>query len=153
MVDGCAERDEGGAEGGGAQGQPAGAVHALVSVDGCFYGQDDGAWCLPLVRRGLGYMALGGSMLVFRIQRELEMCHTGEITWIPRCDWLLVSGTEIALLVVLLPLLVISHSSKWLLLPAAGCASASLLNTRCYECYASSDLLRPIDILMALMPN
>ena len=71
--------------------------------------------------------ALGGAMLVFRIQREIEMRKAGEITWIPQCDLLLISATEIALLFVLLPSLVISHSSRWMVLPAAACVTATIL--------------------------
>jgi hypothetical protein len=71
--------------------------------------------------------ALGGAMLVFRIQREIEMHKAGEITWIPKCDLLLIAATEISLLLVLLPSLVISHSSRWMVLPAAACASTVIL--------------------------
>ena len=71
--------------------------------------------------------AFGIAMLVFRIQRELEMHKAREINWIPNCDWLLVSATEISLLLVLLPLLVVPRTSRWIALPTAACASASVL--------------------------
>lgn len=71
--------------------------------------------------------AFGAAMLVFRIQRELEMNRAGEINWIPLCDWLLIGATEISLLLVLVALTMLSGTSRLANLPVAACACASVL--------------------------
>lgn len=47
----------------------------------------------------------GVAMLVFRVQRHLEMQHGEEQgAWIAVADWLLVGATSISLLLVIFPL-------------------------------------------------
>jgi len=47
----------------------------------------------------------GSTLLVFRIQRELQMQSQSELIWIPWADWLLFAAVFLSLLVALLPLL------------------------------------------------
>jgi hypothetical protein len=67
--------------------------------------------------------AFGTSMLVFRIQRELEMRQKGEQNWIAWADWLLVSAVFVSLLLVIVPLLTIRQTR----LPAAGAVAAAIM--------------------------
>jgi hypothetical protein len=70
----------------------------------------------------------GGAMLLFRLQRELEMQRETEVQWIPWADRLLILATLIALLLVLLPLVATTNRPGLLAhLPAAGCAAALIL--------------------------
>jgi hypothetical protein len=69
----------------------------------------------------------GGAMLVFRIQRELQMHDVDEITWIPWSDRLLVLAIEVSLLFVLVPLLIVPRTSRWTLLAPAACSAACVL--------------------------
>jgi len=43
------------------------------------------------------------AVLVFRLQREIQMRDRGEITWIARADWLLIVSALASLLLVILP--------------------------------------------------
>jgi len=71
-------------------------------------------------------VGFGATILVFRIQRELEMQEREEVIWIARADWLVIIATTIAGFAgLILPL-----SIPWLQctqLPAAACASAVAL--------------------------
>jgi len=69
--------------------------------------------------------AFGSVMLIFRIQREIDMHAAGEVNWIPRSDWLLVAATLTALLIVLLPEVLFADSRLFgRRIPTAGCAAA-----------------------------
>jgi hypothetical protein len=72
--------------------------------------------------------AFGGSMLFFRIEREIKMHGDGQINWIPWADRLLILATFISLAFVLLPL-VAAHPLSWTYrrVPAAACAAAITL--------------------------
>jgi hypothetical protein len=48
----------------------------------------------------------GVAILVFRVQREIEMARSGERTWIAVADYLIIAATLTVLLLVLLPLLI-----------------------------------------------
>jgi len=69
----------------------------------------------------------GVAVLVFRIQRELQMQEAGELNWIPWSDWLSVAATLVSLLLVLLPLLAVNRTSKLAPLPPAASAAACIL--------------------------
>ncbi len=70
----------------------------------------------------------GGTMLVFRIQRELQMLKQGEKIWIAFAEWLLISATLISLLLVIVPIVSFpSLSGIFARLPAAGCSAAAIL--------------------------
>jgi uncharacterized membrane protein YhaH (DUF805 family) len=72
--------------------------------------------------------AFGGALLVFRIQREIQMHDQMEIQWIPWADRLLVGATLTALLLVLLPLTALTNRPGRLAdLPSAACAAAVLM--------------------------
>lgn len=72
--------------------------------------------------------AFAVAMLVFRIQRELQMARELEINWLPWADWLLLGAALLSLLFVILPL-VASHPTSWVhrILPPAACAAAVIL--------------------------
>jgi hypothetical protein len=66
----------------------------------------------------------GVAVLLFRIQRELDMQQQDERNWIPWADWLLFISTITALVVVLLPLVLFPGSDAvGNRLPTAGCAA------------------------------
>jgi hypothetical protein len=68
--------------------------------------------------------AFGVTMLFFRVQREVAMQSAGERNWIPAADWLLISATLVALLLVLLPMVLASSSRLWgRRIPTAACAA------------------------------
>jgi steroid 5-alpha reductase family enzyme len=70
----------------------------------------------------------GGAMLLFRLQRELQMQQEAEVPWIPWADRLLIFATLIALLLVLLPLVATTNRPSVMAhLPAAGCTAALIL--------------------------
>ena len=70
----------------------------------------------------------GSAMLIFRIQRELQMGQETEVQWIPWADRLLILATLVALLLVLLPLVATTNRPGVMAhLPAAGCAAALIL--------------------------
>lgn len=71
--------------------------------------------------------AFCASMLIFRVQRELQMQELGEINWIPWSDWILVWATEISLLFVLVPLSMMTRSSQLILVESTACAVACVL--------------------------
>jgi len=71
-------------------------------------------------------VGFGATILVFRIQRELEMRNRGEATWIARADWLIVIATTIAGFAgLILPLSI--PQLQYTPLPSAACASAVAL--------------------------
>ncbi|HEV7784948.1 MAG TPA: hypothetical protein VGQ28_06395, partial [Thermoanaerobaculia bacterium] len=70
----------------------------------------------------------GGAMLLFRLQRELQVQKESEPLWIPWADRLLILATLIALLLVLLPLVATTNRPGVMAhLPAAGCTAALIL--------------------------
>jgi uncharacterized membrane protein len=70
----------------------------------------------------------GTAILVFRLQRELQMQQETEVQWIPWADRLLILATLIALLLVLLPLVATTNRPGVMAhLPAAGCTAALIL--------------------------
>jgi len=70
----------------------------------------------------------GGTMLVFRIQRELQMLKQGETIWIAYAERLLISATLISLLLVIVPIVSFSSlSGIFVRLPAAGSSAAAIL--------------------------
>lgn len=56
--------------------------------------------------------AFGMSVLIFRIQRELDMESKGEVTWIPLADWALLAATVMSLVVVVMLLIYGDLNSK-----------------------------------------
>ena len=70
----------------------------------------------------------GIAMLVFRIQREIQMRDQGEVNWIPWADRLLVAATLLSLLFVVFPLVTFGVSSeKALKSVSAVCAGTTLM--------------------------
>jgi hypothetical protein len=70
----------------------------------------------------------GAAILVFRLQRELQMDEKGEPTWIAFADWLIFAATLTSLLLVIFPIVVFDLSSGFFSqLPPASCAAASLM--------------------------
>ncbi len=72
--------------------------------------------------------AFSVAMLVFRIQRELQMHERREINWLPCADWLLLGAGLVSLLAVILPL-VSAHPTSTVhrLVPPAACSVAVVL--------------------------
>jgi hypothetical protein len=70
------------------------------------------------------------AMIFWRVQRELQMSQNGEVNWIPRSDFMLISAAGISLILILLPLVSLSPSS-WMyrVVPPAACAGAVVLVT------------------------
>ena len=77
---------------------------------------------------GAVIVGFGITAFVFRVQRELQMRQTGQPSWIPWADRLLIGVVTVTLLLVLFPIaLAGSASSLWGgRLPAAAC-SASII--------------------------
>jgi hypothetical protein len=72
--------------------------------------------------------SFGVAMLVFRLQRELEMKAKGEINWIPYADGLYILAALSALLLVILPILFGTKSRIALCIArAATCLSVFFL--------------------------
>lgn len=69
----------------------------------------------------------GTAMLLFRIQREVDMHSKGERIWIPWADWLLVATTILCLTAVLLPLVSGFFENRAAIQIAAASTSASIL--------------------------
>ena len=71
---------------------------------------------------------VGGTMLSFRIQRELQMHEQGEPPWIPYADWLLISTVMLSLFLVILPLVAFSVTSPFVLRFArAACTAITIM--------------------------
>jgi hypothetical protein len=69
--------------------------------------------------------AFSVAMLIFRVQRELDMGAAGEARWIPWSDWLLLLASTLSLVGVLLPLVAADPLGKVRqLVPGAACAAA-----------------------------
>ena len=68
--------------------------------------------------------AAGVTMFSFRIQREAAMAATGQRTWIPLADWLLIGATLIAIVIVLLPILLFDSDFVGRRVPTAACGAA-----------------------------
>ena len=73
-----------------------------------------------------GVAAIGVTILIFRIQRELRMHEKGEITWVAFCDWLVIVATIVSLLFVILPVVVGDPATQGPL-PAAAAALGVIL--------------------------
>lgn len=71
-------------------------------------------------------VAFATPLILFRIQRELDMHERGEITWIPWADWLLILASVACLVGVLLPLAMGLHSSAVVLNACAAILAASI---------------------------
>src|SRR5262245_48512820 len=69
--------------------------------------------------------ALGTSVLVFRLQRELQVAENGGHTWIPWADRLIIAAISLSFLVVVV--LLISRSPTIIGLASAVVASAAVL--------------------------
>jgi hypothetical protein len=71
----------------------------------------------------------GVAVLMFRIQRELYAREKGWPSWVACSDWLTISSTLIALLLVIMPLALFGEDSKLArkVAEAATCSSVILL--------------------------
>ena len=95
-----------------------------VEGEGCVY-MVDAATLATIASIISGF---GIAMLVFRIQRELQMHEQLEVNWIPWADRLLIVATPISLLLVVFPLVTFGPTSFWVLrIASAACAAASLM--------------------------
>jgi hypothetical protein len=81
-----------------------------------------------LVEVASAIAGFGSALLVFRIQRELQMRGKEETTWVPWADRLLLAATLVSLLLVILPLVALSFRPGILQsLPAASCAASVVM--------------------------
>lgn len=70
-------------------------------------------------------IAVGVAVLIFRVQREIQMHEAGDRTWVAFADWLVIAATIVSLLFVILPI-VSSDPARIGRLPAAATAMAVL---------------------------
>lgn len=80
----------------------------------------------PLVAVAMGVVGFGFLVLIFRIQREIQMREMGETVWLAFCDWLAVIATVVSLLFAVLPLLLSDPAAQGRL-PIAAVAMGVVL--------------------------
>jgi len=69
----------------------------------------------------------GVTVIMFRIQRELQMQKENEPTWIAYSDYLILASIFASLFFVLLPVLVVPKHEHIITIARAGCAAALIL--------------------------
>jgi protein-S-isoprenylcysteine O-methyltransferase Ste14 len=70
----------------------------------------------------------GVTVLMFRIQRELQVENDPDWTWLPWADWLVLGSIVLSLVGVVLPLVSVRDPGQFsYAIAAASCAAASLL--------------------------
>jgi hypothetical protein len=72
-------------------------------------------------------LGFGVVVVMFRVQREIEMQTKGEQTWIARSDYLVLFSIVLSALFVLLPILAIPGYRFTVPLARAGCVAAVIL--------------------------
>jgi uncharacterized membrane protein len=72
----------------------------------------------------------GIAVLLFRVQREMQMAKEGEKVWIPGSDRMLIAAVALSLFFVLLPIISVHFSSEVSSrIPVACCAASLVLMT------------------------
>jgi hypothetical protein len=72
-------------------------------------------------------LGFGVTVVMFRIQRELQMQEQNEPTWIACSDYLILASIFASLFLVLLPLLVVPKFQYVIAIGRAGCCAAIIL--------------------------